>query len=347
MSTYRLDDGPVIFVRIRSRDGAEGWGEAAASPIMGGETLAGMKAAIDEFVTPRLVGAFVEDRAALMQYLRRSVFGNGGAFAAVDIALLDLAGRQKGVPAVDLLGGPLRHSVEPLWLIGGSGVPEKDVETAVTLRRDGFRKFKLKVGLASISEEVRAVRLLREALGEESLIGADANMGWSTQQAIRFAREAAPFGLAFLEQPVAAGDLTRMVTVAKASPVPIGIDESMHGASDILAHHALGGIGGASLKTIKLGGITPLVALGSSCHLLGLSVNLAMMMESSLASAAMIHAACALPQLDWGLSLGHLWLAKDPVGEPIACQQGVVRRPSGPGLGIEMDERRVRSLAPS
>ena len=345
MSTYRIDDGPALFCRIRSRSGHEGWGEAAASPIMAGETVGGMQAAIRELIAPRLLGAAATDRAALTRDLRASTFANGGALAAVDIALLDLVGRIRDVPVVELLGGPVRRAVEPLWLIGGTGAPEQIVESALALHAQGFRSFKLKVGVADLGEEIRTVGLLRAALGDGCLIGADANMGWDVATALRFTREAAAFGLAFLEQPVGAGDLSRMKAVGAGSPVPIGIDESMHGAHDVLAHAEAGAIGGASLKTIKLGGVSPLVALATTCEALGLSVNLAMMMESSLASAAMVHAACAIPRIAWGLSLGHLWLAEDPVVTPIVCTEGVVRLPGGPGLGVQVDERRLAALA--
>src|SRR4051812_38884867 len=98
MSTYRIDDGPVLFVRIRTRDGAEGWGEAAASPIMSGETLAGMQAAVRELIAPRLVGKSALDRARLSRELRRAMYANGGAIAAVDMALLDLVGHIRNVP---------------------------------------------------------------------------------------------------------------------------------------------------------------------------------------------------------------------------------------------------------
>ncbi|TDR90065.1 mandelate racemase/muconate lactonizing enzyme family protein [Enterovirga rhinocerotis] len=345
MSTYRIDDGPALFVRVRTRSGHEGWGEAAASPVMAGETLEGMQAAVRHLIAPHLIAESALDRARLMRRLRTSLYGNGGALAAVDIALLDLVGRIRNVPVVDLLGGVQRRTVDPLWLIGGTGSPDEVVESALALRAQGFRAFKLKVGVADLLDEIRTVALLRDALGEDCLIAADANMGWDVATALRFARASAEFGLAFLEQPVGAGDFPRMKAVGQGSPVPIGIDESMHGAHDILAHAEAGAIGGVSLKTIKLGGVAPLVALAGTCDTLGLSVNLAMMMESSLATAAMVHAACAVPRIDWGLSLGNLWLAEDPVSAPIACADGVVRCPEGPGLGVTVDERRLADLA--
>jgi muconate cycloisomerase len=345
MSTYRLDDGPVLYVRIRARCGAEGWGEAAASPIMAGETLSGMVSCVRELIEPHVVGWSVFDRTAIVYKLKSAFYGNGGAVAAVDMALLDLAGRIKDVPASDLLGGAVRRSIIPLWLIGGSGRADKDVAEARALYEQGFRSFKLKVGVSNVDNEIGIVSELRRALGTDCLIAADANMGWNVQTAVHFTKAVAADRLAFLEQPVAPGDIPRMAAVAAQSPIPIGADESIHALSDILALHGARAITGLSLKTIKLGGVTPLSKIAITCDALGLSINLAMMMESSLATAAMIHAGCVVPNLDWGLSLGNLWLADEPVMEPIACQAGMVNCPTGPGLGVDVDERRLSKFA--
>ena len=345
MSTYRIDNGPVLFVRIRTRDGTEGWGEAASNPIMSGETLAGMAAAIRELIVPRMLGRSALERAALSREFKAGMYGNAGALAAVDMALIDLAGHLLGVPASEILGGAMREAVTPLWLIGGSGIPERDVDDALKLHAQGFRAFKLKVGMISASEEARTVELLRVALGDDALIAADANMGWDVATAVRFTTAAAPFGLAFLEQPTPAGNIQAMAAVAARAGVPIGADESIHGPHDILAHASANAVSGVALKTIKLGGITPLVAAGSLCDALGLCVNLSMLMESSLAASAMVHAACVVPRIEWGLSLGNLWLADDPVEVPLACKDGVVRRPTGSGLGVKIDERRLAALA--
>src|SRR5262249_35791471 len=160
-------DGPGLFVRIRTVTGAEGWGEAPANPIMSGETLEGMKAVIEGYIAPKLIGRQALDRKGLLQEIRSGLYGNGAALTAVDLALLDLAGRVLGVSAVDLLGGAVRRSVRPLWLIGGSGDPDADVKGAMELYDQGFRAFKLKVAVASVETEIRCVAMLRDALGAE------------------------------------------------------------------------------------------------------------------------------------------------------------------------------------
>jgi o-succinylbenzoate synthase len=345
MSTFRIDDGPALFVRIRTAAGAEGWGEAPADPVMCGETPHSMKAVIESYIAPRLIGRQALDRKGLLQELRSGLYGNGAALTAIDLALLDLAGRLLGVSAVELLGGAVRRRVRPLSLIGGSGNPDTDVKGAMELYNQGFRAFKLKVAIAHVKTEIRCVAMLREALGDEVFLAADANRGWDVATAIHFTQAAAPFRLAFLEQPTKAGDVSRMAAIAARSPIPIGADESIHGIDDLLSHVREKAIGGVSLKTVKLGGVTAVTAAASLCEALGLSVNLAMLMESSLASAAMVHAACACPQVDWGLSLGHLWLAEDPVRKPLACRDGMIDCPDGPGLGAEVDLDRLAEFA--
>ena len=345
MSTYRLDNGPVLYVRIRSRDGRQGWGEAAANSVMSGETLAGMVAALNQIARPQLMGQCALDRARLSRDLRNAIFGNGAMLAAVDMALLDLVGHLRNVPVVELLGGAIRNTVQVLRLIGGSGNLQEDVSEAEKLYAEGFRAFKLKVGVAPLKQEIETIKVLRQTLGSEVLLAADANMGWSISTAVRFGQGTYDHQLAFLEQPVVAGDVARLASVTASAKVPISIDESLHGLSDLFAHLHAKAIHGVSLKSIKLGGITPLVSTATIADALGLSVNLAMMMESGIASAAMVHAACAIPQIDWGLSLGSLWIANSATSAP-TVSEGFVPCPQGAGLGVEVDEQQIRALAP-
>ena len=346
MATHQIAHGPSLFVRVRAASGAEGWGEAGADPTMSGETLRGMVAAVEEFLAPRLSGASVFDRIAIGAGVRRHLYGNGGPKAAVDMALLDLAGRILGVPAVELLGGAARRSATVLRLIGGSRETDRDVAEAEMLADQGFKAFKLKVGLTDIAREAETVRRLRDRLGDDVLLAADANMGWDVATARRFAGLVAGCGLAFLEQPVVAGDINRMAAVAAPPSPALGADEALHSVGDILAHANAGAIRGVSLKTMKFGGVTTTLSAATVADALGLCVNLAMLVESSVASAAMVHLACAIPQIDWGLSVGGLLVAEDPVAEPIGCVAGEVACPVGPGLGVTVDERALRRLAP-
>src|SRR5580700_8496626 len=118
-----------VLVRIEAHDGTVGWGEAASAPTMTGDTVAGLVAAVREHLAPPLVGEDAWMRPALRKRLEVALYGNTGAHSAVEKALLDLAGRSAGVPAVDLIGGAVRREVAPMWLIGNA-TPEQDVAEA-------------------------------------------------------------------------------------------------------------------------------------------------------------------------------------------------------------------------
>ena len=173
---------------------------------------------------------------------------------------------------------------------------------------------------------------------------ADANCGFSHEAAERFLEATADAGLLFLEQPFAPDDMSGLAALARATPVAIGADEGIHSLHDIEAH-AAAGARGVSLKLIKLGGFSGALAAAALCRRLGLAMNIASKMaESSLASAATVHLACAVDNVDWGVSLTHFYLAEDIVRRPLAMEDGLVALPPGPGLGVEVDEPAVARL---
>ena len=137
-----------------------------------------------------------------------------------------------------------------------------------------------------------------------------------------------------------------MARVARASRIPIGCDEGLHSLEDLRRHHEAGAAGGFSLKTIKLGGMKPVLDAGLLCEKLGMKVNLASKMaETGVSTAALLHLAAALPAVDWGVGLSSPYLTDDILEQPLSVADGHISVPSGPGLGIEVDEAKVRRFA--
>jgi muconate cycloisomerase len=332
-----------LLVRIEAQDGTVGWGEAASAPTMTGDTIAGLVSAVRDHLAPVLIGADVWMRPALMKRMRTALYGNTGAHSAVEMALLDLAARSAGVSVIDLIGGPVRPAVAPMWLVGNA-TPEQDVAEAEMRKGAGIRFFKLKVGVKPLVTEVAAARAVREALGAQMPLCADANCGFSHEAAERFLVATSDAGLLFLEQPFAPDDMSGLAALARTTPVAIGADEGIHSHHDIEAH-AAAGARGVSLKLIKLGGFSGALGAAALCRRLGLAMNIASKMaESSLASAATVHLACAVDNVDWGVSLTHFYLAEDIVRRPLGMANGLVTLPPGPGLGVEVDEAAVARL---
>ena len=346
MASETLTYARNVLVRMEAADGTVGWGEAASAPTMTGDTLGGLTAAVRDHLAPALIGADAWMRPALMRRLRAVLRGNTGAHSAVEMALLDLAGQASGLPLIDLMGGALRREVAPMGLIG-NGTAHEDVAEAKAMAGEGIRFFKLKVGVKPLDAEIASALEVREALGPDLPICADANCGLSYQAARRYVEATREAGLLFLEQPFEEADLKSLAALARSTAIPIGADEGIHSLPDIEAH-AAAGAGGVSLKLIKLGGFAAALSAGTLCQRLGLAVNAAgKVAESSLGAAATVHLACGLDTVDWGVSLTHFYLAEDIVRTPLAMKDGLVALPLRAGVGVEIDEAAVVRLRAS
>ena len=326
-----------LLVRVESMDGGIGWGEAPSAPTMTGDTLGGLVAAVRDHLAPLLIGKDAGDDHRPM--LTRALVGNSGAHSAIEMALLDLAGRAAGTRLIDLVARPLRQRVAPMWLLGNA-TPEEDIAEAQAKRAGGFDFFKLKIGVKPLRDEIKAAHAIREALPDATLC-ADANCGLTLAAARRYAERTRDVNLAFIEQPLPADDIAGLKALARSTRTPIGMDESIHSLADIeMVKRA--GVKGISLKLIKLGGFREAFAAGKLCRKLGLKINVAAKIaESSIGTAAAVHLACAVPNVDWGVSLTNLYLAEDIVKRPLRIVDGAVALPDGPGLGVDVDEAAV------
>ena len=344
MSFEEVRSANNALVRLETDDGVVGWGEAASAPTMTGETMEGMTAAIHH-LAPLLKGLPADEISTVMARCDRYLYGNHAAKSAIEMALHDALGRATGKPVYELLGRRLRSRVAVLRMIG-PGDAAADVEEAKRCKAQGYVAYKIKVGVADPLEDAERTRRVCDALGRSMLVCADANQGWSVEQAVAYVRAVEDTPLAFFEQPVAGNDLDGMARVARASRIEIGFDEGLHGMEDLRRHHQAGAAHGCSLKTIKLGGMKPVYDAALLCESLGMKVNLACKIaESGIAAAAMLHLAAAVPAVDWGVSLTSQYLADDVLREPLRFADGHAEVPSSPGLGIEVDEAKVRRYA--
>ena len=118
MAGVEIRSADNLIVRIRDQDGTIGWGEAASAPTMTGETLDGMVAAV-RHMAPQLEDNEVTDPHKMHLGFDRLMYGNHGAKAAIEIALLDLAGKRLKTPLYELLGGKVRDDATILTMVAG------------------------------------------------------------------------------------------------------------------------------------------------------------------------------------------------------------------------------------
>jgi L-alanine-DL-glutamate epimerase-like enolase superfamily enzyme len=330
-----------VLVRIEADNGLIGWGEAGAAPMHTGETVESMAAAIQHLL-PHLVGRDANDIDGALAAMDGRMYGNHGAKAAIEIALHDLFGRATAKPAYALLGDKKRSRMPLLGVIGG-GDFDGDLRDAEKKKAAGFTAYKIKVGIDTPENDAARTRAICKVLGGGLLISADANQGYSTEQAIDYVHAVNGAGLDFFEQPVIGHDLTGMAAVAAATDIAIGADEGIHSLDDIRRHHERKAARGVSLKAIKFGGVRAVAEAGRLCDRLGMDVNISCKTgESSIACAAALHVACVIPNIAWALTLTYTSLAEDVTAQPIHTAKGHVESLDRPGLGIDVDEDRVR-----
>lgn len=327
-------DADNAVVRIETDTGLVGWGEAAAAPLLTGDTGARIAVSIG-VLADLLIGKDPRSIAAHHTRLSQAMLHNDSAVCAIDIALHDLAGKHLGVPVFDLIGGRSRTDLPPS--VGLNADPD-EAAVAADWKQRGVSAFKAKVSVTDSAHERAALADIRAALGDDVDLAIDANGAWSPAHALAFLESVAHLDLAFCEQPIAPGSLSRLASVAERSPVPIYTDESFAAPLDLIAQAEVG-VAGVSMKTIKMGGITGFMSAAYLARLMRLGVNVAgKSATSSIGGSAMLHIGTALPEMSGGIGLSNHKLVSDLVRNPVGLTDGVLRAPSGPGLGVDVDE---------
>lgn len=341
MAGVRIEVSYDLLVRVEATNGLVGWGEASVAPTMTGDTLPGMVAAVEETLAPLVTGKDALKRAELAQLCAHAMVHNGGAKCAVDAAIADVAGRHLNVSLSDMYGGALRDSLVAMYLLGNPKIEDDIAETHKKIK-EGYKFFKLKVGIKNAFDEADAAVQIRKAVGRDVVLCADANMGMDFRNARIFVERSRDADLLFLEQPLREDDYDGMAELARISSIPLNGDESLANVAIIIQMARAGSIKGANLKTIKLGGVSATVHAMSVCGALGLNINLACKVaETSVGAAAITHMGCVAPNVNWGVSITNHYLVDDVVKNPVRIANGMIVRPTGAGLGVEVDEAQV------
>jgi L-alanine-DL-glutamate epimerase-like enolase superfamily enzyme len=331
----RADAIEAVLVEIVDRDGRSGWGEAAASWRVTGESPASIRAVVAGPLADLVVGRDVVETSALSDELARSVVHNSAARSAVDCALYDLAAQDAGLSLSSYLGGG-EAAVRTDMTISAGGTDEL-VLAALEHCRDGFGALKIKVGAGH--DDSNALLAVREAVGVDVVLRVDANQGWDAEQAVRIIRfwEDHEVNLEFVEQPVAARQLDDLALVTKHVETPVLADESvwtMHDLNELLARRCADLI---NVKLAKTGGISEALRMIAAATENDLGVVIGCMMESHVGIAAAAAVASTLATVDVAraqdLDAG-LWLRSSPVVGGATYRQDVVVPASDPGLGI-------------
>lgn len=335
----------TVLLRLEAEDGQVGWGEAAPWAVFTGTAEAAF-AALDRYLRPLMIGADPGDIAGIMDRADRTITGHPEAKAALETALLDLLGRQRGVPVWALLGGRCRDRI-PLSVSVAD--PDWDRDRAFVERMvegEGIGILKFKTGFADHAFDLMRVEEVRARWPHLDL-RIDYNQGMAPRDALRRLRDFDGMGLGFIEQPVPAAQWECMAVLTAALDTPILADESVFSPEDMIRAAPAQIAKAVSVKIMKCGGPRTGVALARMAQAAGWGGYGGDMFETGIAHLAGTHMIAASPGIDMGCEFYHArhHLQRDTLAEPFPDRDGIVHVPDGPGLGMPVDDGFVRATA--
>ena len=344
ISSGVLDDRRIALVELRDADGATAWSECVAfeEPFYGPDTIDTAWLAITAWVAPRVLGRTFAHPRELHAVLERDFRGHLMAKAAVEMGLWVLAAEKERQSLACYLGGT-RREIETGISIGIQRSPQALVDVARTARDAGYRKLKIKIAPGADVEYVTAVR---DALGPEAPLMADANNAYSLDDAWQLARLDA-LDLMMIEQPLAWDDLTQHAELQRRLATPICLDESILSVERARDMVALGAGRIVNVKPGRVGGFASSLAIHDFCRGVDVPVWCGGMLESGIGRACNV-ALASLPGFTkpGDLSPSARYWARDIVTpEWTMDANGMVPVPMDrPGLGVELDLARIDDL---
>ena len=330
-----------VLLEAWTDGGLTGWGEASPWPVFTG-TAEANAAALHVHLRPHLLGEDPVQVGKLMEMADRVVVGCPEAKAALETALLDIAGQASGLSVSELAGGRHRDAV-PLSFSVANPDFDADLDDIARIAADGVRILKVKTGFRDHAFDRMRLEKLRTLYGDAFSIRIDYNQGLRAADAIRTLRDLEPFALAFIEQPVRRHERAALAEITRALDTPVMADESVFDPREALEGVSMRLADIFALKIMKSGGIRRALEVAAIARLGGIDVYGGCMFETGVAHAAGAHLMAALPELHLGCEfyMSSYYLEEDILTEPFPVRDGMVHVPDGPGLGVAVAPDRL------
>ena len=339
----------VILVKLTADDGTVGWGEAGPSRRWSYETLETAESSIRDYFIPVLLGHDLEDIEGAHAKMDNEVapgFDQGQPIAkgALDMAMHDALGKKKGLSVQEMLGSLAQPTIRLSWLVSVSNSEDAEKEVAHA-KNLGYSAFKVKVGHDPDRDEANVKAVIRAA-GPDCMVWCDANQGYDVEQALKMARVFEKLGIPIFEQPVPVHQLTAIKTLSEATSMEIALDEAVLSAPFMAELIRLGLVHSIVVKVNKAGGLHHARALVELARRHGLGLLGSGLMDAPLGYAASAHLFAAYG-IDRPVDLNGPQFIKETYsangfGDGERGGETTVSRT--PGLGIEVDEAKVRQF---
>jgi L-alanine-DL-glutamate epimerase-like enolase superfamily enzyme len=326
----------VYRVSIYFDNGIVGFGEAAPTKVITGDTEQSIAHALKDVFTPFLIGKELDESLTILDELKLLLDHNTSPKAAIDIALHDALAKAKNVPLYRLLGGT-NPTLATDFTISING-RDKMIQDATEKVGQGFQSLKIKMGLDEVAEEIAKIRSINEVLEGKIPFRIDANQGWTKEEAVQILSEWQDVPIEFVEQPVKAADFAGLKYVTERTTIPIMADESLFGIEDaktLIADHCVDLL---NIKLMKSTGLKDGRKIYELAKANGIGCMVGSMIEGYAGMAAAAHFAAGCEGIKfYDLDVPFMWetnhLSTKEIGFEI--KQGSLHLLETPGLGIE------------
>jgi L-alanine-DL-glutamate epimerase-like enolase superfamily enzyme len=327
---------PSTVVRVTTRGGLQGYGETCPLGATYLPAFAeGARAALRE-LGPALLGVDAANLGAVSARMEETLRGHPYAKSAVDVACWDVLGRATGQPVAILLGGILQPDL-PLYVAVPMGPPAEMAAFVVAERRNGVHRFQLKLGDDPERDAARVAAVV-DATGPEDAVVADANGGWRRQDALIAARLLEHSPRVRLEQPCPTFE--ECLAIRRQCSLPMVLDEvitDMPALARAVGENAMDQV---NLKISRVGGLTKARAIRDAAVEFGVRLMIEDTWGGDIVTAAVSQLAAGTPPESlFAVSFMNDWTTEHVAGYAPRSHDGRGPVPTGPGLGIEVDER--------
>ncbi|MAG57180.1 MAG: hypothetical protein CMJ83_12880 [Planctomycetes bacterium] len=335
-------EGHGILVRIEDEDGHIGWGECVPRSYVTGETPASVQEALrDGLALPFAHASFdgFDDVVASLEHALTDLpRDQHAAFCALELAMLDLAGRVYDRSAGEVCGPVASSEIEYSGVVSSDGLASA-IKVLELLREFGFRRVKLKVG-GDPQDDISLLQHARAVLGPDCKLRIDANCAWDVKTALERLDAFAPFDLESVEQPLPGDDLDGLAKLTPRSPVPVIVDESLASTDDARTLIDRGACHHFNIRISKCAGLINAARVRDLGRAAGVGCQLgAQVGETVLLTAAGRHFAASTEEILFCEgSFGTILLESDIGAQDLTLRSGgPAPGLSGPGLGVEVD----------
>lgn len=325
-----IDD---VVIEIHTDEGLIGYGEAAPTAVITGDSKGGIIAAIRDHIAPNLIGFSLDASEAAFGLMDSAILRNTSAKAAVDMALYDLIGQSLGIPVYRMLGG-YRDTLETDLTIS-LNQPDEMAEDAVEAVERGFTTLKVKLG-KDPELDLKRLAAITNSVGQNVRFRLDANQGWKPKDAVKILKKIQDqgFSIEFVEQPVPANDFEGLKFVTDNTELAIMADESVFSPIDALKLLQMCAVDLLNIKLMKCGGIHQALKICTLAEIYGVECMVGCMLESKLSVNAAAHLAAAKKIVRYVDLDGPGLCLTDPIVGGSKFVESEITLNQEPGLGI-------------